>query len=62
MTPDQLAKEQSLRTGQAEEVYRLFKENLRVDIVDIPDDILRGFKDGHYLVEIKRDMKRKRGQ
>jgi hypothetical protein len=55
-TPESLAVDLSLRLALAKRVNDAFLENLKMDLVNIPDELLRTFVDGHYLVELKKTL------
>ena len=50
ITPDQLAAGNSLVTHPAEEEYRKFLPEFKADLQFIPDDHLKQFKNGQFLI------------
>ena len=55
-SPEDLAKEMSLKIEVAKGINDKFLKNLKIDLAHMPDEILRSFKDGHYLVELKKTL------
>ena len=53
MTPTQLATWNSMLTSGHEAAQREFISNLKGSLVGIPDERLRNFNDGHYLIGLK---------
>ena len=52
--PETWAREVSARLATAQQINAKFQENFHSDLVHIPDDVLRTFEDGHYLIEVKK--------
>ena len=54
--PETWAREVSARLATAQQINAKFQENFHSDLVHIPDDVLRTFEDGHYLIEVKKTL------
>ena len=54
--PETWAMEVSSRLAMARELNGKFLENFQVDLVHIPNETLRTFRDGHYLLELKKAL------
>lgn len=54
ITPEALAIENSIRTAIAEEENRQFIRQFGFDLQNMSDELLRSFKDGYYMIEVKR--------
>ena len=57
MTPTDLALWNSTITHKNETERRAFLSQFKTSLVSIPDDRLREFNDGHFLVELKKQTK-----
>jgi len=55
--PETWAVEVSSRLAKARELNAKFLENFQTDIVHIPNETLRTFRDGHYLLEFKKTLR-----
>ena len=54
--PETWAMEVSSRLAMARELNGKFLENFQIDLVHIPNETLRTFRDGHYLLELKKAL------
>ena len=54
--PETWAMEVSSRLAMARELNAKFLENFQIDLVYIPNETLRTFRDGHYLLELKKAL------
>ena len=59
--PETWAMEVSSRLAKARELNAKFLENFQTDLVHIPNEILRTFRDGHYLIELKKTLRSEAG-
>ncbi|RPF81768.1 MAG: hypothetical protein CBC65_001895 [Rhodothermaceae bacterium TMED105] len=60
--PETWAMKVSSRLAKAQELNAKFLENFQTDLVHIPTAILRTFRDGHYLIELRKTLGSEAGE